>query len=346
MKRCFAIYRRPDEADRFRLVESDHAARLYSPKEADGRVGFLIAPFEATAATPLVMIEGKETVASLPAVEEEQGDVMKEQDKTAEEASRVNYHEQFAVFHAAIRRGECSKLVLARRVEQESEQPVSPLLLFRRACASFPHCFIALFSTPETGMWLTATPEILLEREQDQFHTMALAGTMLAPANEDTGEPWSEKNRTEQRFVARYVLQHVMDFTDRVKESPARTFVAGNVMHLRSDFFFTPHAEVSFGTVAAALHPTPAVCGVPAQAAHAFILAHEAAPRAYYSGYCGPVSPTESHLYVMLRCMHVQGQRYAIYAGGGLVAESTEEDEWQETEAKLYAMRATLGLIS
>ena len=53
---------------------------------------------------------------------------------------------------------------------------------------------------------------------------------------------------------------------------------------------------------------------------------------------CGvPLNP-ETHLYVTLRCMHICPPEYRLYAGGGILKESTEQQEWLETEAKMDTM--------
>lgn len=336
MKHCYAIYRLPDEGDRASIVESDHAVVLQSPTDADGQTGFLVAPFEVGSCTPRLLLAGLPQSFCPP---EWPSGELPSPTVVSKDSDREAYHRQFERFHQAIQQGRCSKLVLARQTEEHSDTPLPPQLLFQRACRAFPHCFIALFHTPQTGTWLTATPEILLEQTGQRCHTMALAGTMPAPDNEDTGQTWSEKNRTEQQYVADYIRMQLAPLADQLEETAPQTFVAGNVMHLRSDFHFTAKPQHTFGEMAAALHPTPAVCGVPTVEARRFILDNEQHPRAYYSGYCGPLSPTASHLFVMLRCMSIADGRYRLYAGGGLVGESTEQDEWEETEAKLYAMR-------
>ena len=67
---------------------------------------------------------------------------------------------------------------------------------------------------------------------------------------------------------------------------------------------------------------------------------NEAADRLYYSGFCGPLNREgESHLYVSLRCMQLLADGYRLYAGGGLLPESQMQQEWNETEAKMEAMR-------
>lgn len=339
MNTCHAIYRLPDQGDRIHLVESAEATPLATPAEADGLTGFLIAPFEHDDHTPIIYIGGTPhalTLADLPVEPTHYSPIAAAAD------GRADYARLFQLFHSATLRGTCSKIVLARQVSVSHTAPLPPLRLFRQACQSFPHCFIALCHTPQTGTWLTATPEILLEQTDGHAHTIALAGTMPAPDNEDTGQPWSEKNRTEQRYVTDCIRQRLAPLADHMEETAARTFVAGNVMHLRSDFRFTLRPDVSFGQTVAALHPTPAVCGVPTSVARGLILRHEP-PRSYYSGYCGPVGASASHLFVTLRCMHIEGSTCRLYAGGGLVAESREQDEWLETETKLYAMRHILA---
>ena len=57
----------------------------------------------------------------------------------------------------------------------------------------------------------------------------------------------------------------------------------------------------------------------------------------------GMLGTEETHLYVSLRCMNIEGGLYHLYAGGGLLKDSSEEMEWQETEAKLQTMRKILG---
>ena len=51
-----------------------------------------------------------------------------------------------------------------------------------------------------------------------------------------------------------------------------------------------------------------------------------------------------THLYVSLRCMNIESDRYRLYAGGGLLKDSTEEQEWLETEAKLETMRRCIAI--
>ena len=109
---------------------------------------------------------------------------------------------------------------------------------------------------------------------------------------------------------------------------------------MKSDFHFSLPDVRKIGDVLKLLHPTPAVCGLPKEEAYRFILANEGYDRSYYSGFIGWLDPNgTTDLYVNLRCMNISPTTFTLYAGGGLLAASRLEDEWQETEDKLDTMR-------
>jgi len=118
---------------------------------------------------------------------------------------------------------------------------------------------------------------------------------------------------------------------------------AGNLVHLRSDFTFTLKEQERLGNFLHRLHPTPAVCGLPKEDVRRFILQNECTARRYYSGFTGILNPeSETHLYVSLRCMEIKDHVCVLHAGGGLLRDSIEEKEWEETEAKMETMKELL----
>ena len=113
---------------------------------------------------------------------------------------------------------------------------------------------------------------------------------------------------------------------------------------MKSDFFFSLPNPEKLGDVLQLLHPTPAVCGLPKEEAYHFIIENEGYDRSYYSGFIGWLDPKgKTDLYVNLRCMNILPQTFTLYAGGGLLAASQLEEEWQETEDKLDTMRRIVG---
>ena len=258
------------------------------------------------------------------------------------------YSIDFANYHAQLENDAFRKIVLARCADEKMPEGVEPMELFYRACALYPRLFIALVDTPKSGCWLTATPEILLEGQGSDWRTIALAGTMKLEGDQLNGEgeslTWSTKNIQEQRIVATYITECLEQFTSDFREEGPRTVRAANLVHLRSDFTFRLSDHAHIGNLLQALHPTPAVCGLPKREAFQFIVRNEHTPRRYYSGFMGPLGTDETHLYVSLRCMNIEHDTCHLYAGGGLLKDSILEQEWQETEAKLETIRKVIYL--
>ena len=256
------------------------------------------------------------------------------------------YARDYECFHGQLERGVFRKIVLARKSTLHTR--LSAEALFQKACRLYPRLFVALVYTEPSGMWLMATPEILLQGNGNSFQTMSLAGTQKAPATTIPplstkaveGLEWPQKDQEEQQYVTDYIEACIRTFSDDYRLQGPYTMTAAHLCHLRTDIHFRlPCADV-LGDVLEALYPTPAVCGIPKAEARQFILSHEHEPRRYYSGFVGPLSLTgTTHLFVSLRCMNIQaGGLCHLYAGGGLLKESEMEREWRETEAKMQTM--------
>ena len=348
---AYAIYRLPHE-DCATLVQQTEGepAEFLSCTELNGRHGFVVAPFEVTAQQPILLIR-PDCVESL----EVRGEGQEVRDMSAAEYSLTSHHSplttsysiDFANYHAQLEAGIFRKIVLARCAEEASDEAIDPMELFRRACELYPRMFISLVSTSKSGVWLIATPEILLEGKAHDWHTVALAGTMKLEGDSLMGEgekvTWATKDIQEQRIVTTYIAECLEQFTGDFREEGPRTVRAANLVHLRSDFSFTLPDGQHLGDLLHALHPTPAVCGLPKRDTFNFIIHNEHTPRRYYSGFMGMLDPDGgTHLYVSLRCMNIEGGHYHLYAGGGLLIDSTVSQEWLETEAKLETMRRVI----
>lgn len=342
MQSPFALYRLP-HADHYVRVEGS-TQEYYAMSQLNGVAGFVMAPFQTKQSQPVVLIHpDRVDTMALPAESEVPGMTgLKEADGPS-----LSYTIDFANFHAQLQCGTFQKIVLARCVEEKLPSAVDPSALFFRACSLYPRLFIALVYTPQSGMWLTATPEILLEGQEDQWRTIALAGTMRLSDDrldsEGETQTWDTKNIAEQRIVSTYIAECLEQFTRDFKEEGPRTVRAANLVHLRSDFTFTLPDHDHLGDLIGRLHPTPAVCGLPKRDTFEFIVHNEHTPRRYYSGFMGPLQMSGTHLYVSLRCMNIDGERCHLFAGGGLLRDSVMEQEWQETEAKLETMRRCIA---
>lgn len=344
----YAFYRLP-YADSYTLVESEQAPLQLGGLEELGRVpGFAVVPFHSSeSSSPLLILPDSITVRRLGTT------VRKTAPATETDAGHEPepaYAAAFKAFHGAVCGGKLRKLVLARkkqlklRLDCNLADPTAMRELFERACNMYPRLMIMLYSTPQSGTWFVASPEILLDGRGRSLHTVALAGTM--PFQEGIVD-WSDKNRHEQHIVEEYIEGILGQVSaDVLKDGPV-TMRAGNLVHLRTDFRFHLDPKLALGQLVSRLHPTPAVCGMPKQEAAAFISENEGFDRRYYSGFAGPVDlQGETHLYVALRCAELysaaDGTVASLYAGGGIVPGSECLSEWLETESKMKTIQYVL----
>lgn len=253
----------------------------------------------------------------------------------------------------AIRGGAFQKVVLSRTKTVNLSADTTPVEIFQRLCDTYPTAFVSLFYLPGEGIWVGATPELLVSVAGARFKTMSLAGTQPARPGETEAEVrWGQKEIEEQALVSRYVVDCFKRIRLReFEEVGPRTVRAGNLFHLRTDFTVDMRST-NFGelgtTMLRLLHPTSAVCGQPKEVAQRFIGWHEGYDRSFYSGYLGPVNvESASRLFVNLRCLqlraHPDGRHVAtLYAGAGLTTDSAPSKEWQETELKYETLLRVL----
>lgn len=362
---AFAIYKLPhDRMATLMIQRQKDAVTSVELSTLNGESGFLLSPFMLTSEEPCILIAPDECY-TVPFDQLGNADWQQRLEQldpclhkcgtSQDEDGREAYYKAFSLCYEALCEGRVEKVVLART----SFEPLhrhTPYEMFLQACRDYPRMFVALVSTPVSGTWLMASPELLLENEQqssNRWHTMALAGTMRLEGEQlQFDNPrqdgvqdirWSQKNIQEQRLVATYVRQCLQRLDAEVEETGPFTKRAADLVHLCSDFHAVTSGTKAVGEIVASLHPTPAVCGLPKWEARDLLLKSEPAGRHFYSGFCGPLNiGSQTKLFVSLRCMEIGSDGYRLYAGGGLLKDSVEEQEWQETEAKMQTMRRLL----
>ena len=214
----------------------------------------------------------------------------------------------------------------------------------------YPYAFVSLFHLKDHGIWMGASPEILIQLRENQFFTTtAVAGTQLFSDEKPLAKVgWTQKEIVEQAMVSRYIINCFKKIRLReFEESGPKTVKAGNMVHLRTDFTVDMKA-VNFpqlGTVMLKLlHPTSAICGMPKETSMAFIENSEDFSREFFSGYIGPVNINHStDLFVNIRCANLFHDHAVLYAGAGVTIDSDPEKEWEETELKLNTMKDVLA---
>jgi menaquinone-specific isochorismate synthase len=242
-----------------------------------------------------------------------------------------------------VERGELRKLVLAVRQELRLDGRLDPLGLLRHLRRSQPGSCRFLWQQSTREALLGASPERLLTVRQGQLRSDALAGT--APLNGADALLRSSKDRHEHELVVEAitaVLQQ-MGLQPRRPRHP-RLARHGSLVHLHTPITAHLAAQPPLA-VAAALHPTPAVAGLPRREAMAWLRSLEPFERGHYAAPIGWIdSAGDTDLRVAIRSGILRGDRLELTAGAGLVRGSRPERELQEVGLKLGVLQQQLNL--
>jgi menaquinone-specific isochorismate synthase len=251
---------------------------------------------------------------------------------------------------ARIEAGEFTTIVLARAQEFASDQPLHPLRVLNGLRQRFPDCYAFSLANGRGQSFIGASPERLVRVSKGVLETEALAGSIRrgAGASEDAALAGtllrSEKDRREHQHVLAAItarLEHLGLAPEYAAEPGLRRLA--NVQHLHTPIRAALPENVRLLAVLAALHPTPAVGGAPLAAAVAAIRGLENFPRGLYAGAIGWSNARGGgEFFVGLRSALVDGGMARVYAGAGIVAGSTPEKEFAETELKFKAMLEAL----
>jgi isochorismate synthase len=253
----------------------------------------------------------------------------------------------------AIDAGEVDKVVLARTLLVETDAPIDPRLLARRFSAEEPAAFVYLVALPGGSHLVGASPELVIRRRGRKVFSDPLAGTARRSPDRTRDQEIARelldavKEQREHRLVAEAVADALAPFcSNLVVDSEAGLSSAATLWHLHTAIKGTlkPDAPDAL-TIAAALHPTPAVCGTPQNAAAALIGRLEPFDRRFFAGLVGWVDAQgDGEWALTLRCAEVTGSTARLHAGAGIVAGSEPASEDLETEAKFGVGLRALGI--
>lgn len=323
----FVCYVKPNENVWNLLVQQNDGIIEFTNQS-----GFVFMPFH----------EGKQVVIPFEGNTFSQGNIENLENKLTENfASESNQKETFEDLVSkgvsAIQQGEFDKVVLSRKLILKEQ--IAIVETFQNLISTYPTAFRYLFFHPKIGLWMGATPEQLVKINQNEFETVALAGTQLYSEN----VIWATKEIEEQQFVTDYIVTKVKDKVNTLIVSDAKIVKAGNLAHLKSFISGELTADFQANDLIKALHPTPAVCGLPKEKAIDFILKNEGYDRKYYAGFLGEYNTNnQTNLFVNLRCLEVENDVVNIYVGCGITKDSNPEKEFIETENKSMTMRNVL----
>ncbi|WP_424752530.1 isochorismate synthase [Mycobacterium sp.] len=252
------------------------------------------------------------------------------------------------------------KVVLARALQLVADAPLDARVVLRRLVAADPAAYGYLVDLTAAGddyagvALVGASPELLVARSGDRVGCRPFAGSAPRAADPEVDAAnganlaGSAKNRHEHQLVIETIRAALEPLCDDLTIAPepqlSRTAA---VWHLCTPISGRLREESTTAIdLALALHPTPAVGGVPTKAATELIVELEG-DRGFYAGAVGWCDARgDGHWVVSIRCAQLSADRRTALAraGGGIVAESDPDDEVAETTTKFATILNALGV--
>ena len=320
----FVVYRMPQKHDFFLLKHESMKNSAFS---------FVIHPFDQSSNTPAVELKANQLIRN--------PNFIFKVDKHCDipDTAKASYMNLANSLIQEMKHTALEKVVISRTQSVDAEG-IDLFDLYVNLCQTYPTAFVYLFNIPDEGTWMGATPEILVERKDQFIYTVALAATQKVGDRSIKEVEWNSKEIEEQAIIQRYIENHLIDGNVAFEKEPSYTTQAGNVFHIKTVYKISDAPSIQ--PLIDLLHPGPAICGMPKSLAKVRIIEGEKHDRAYYCGYLGLKSSTETNLFINLRCMQVFKDRFVLYVGGGLTKDSTAESEWQETSIKSKTLESVI----
>ncbi len=247
--------------------------------------------------------------------------------------------------------GVISKAVLARTRDVQLNEPVSPVDLVHALWSQHTGTH-AFFFEPQVGVALLgAAPEAIATLRDGRISATAVAGS-TGVGNSDA-ERYAlgvrlmnnAKDLSEHRIVVEDMVERLNPLADSVRaQEVPHVLSLARIQHLETEIEAVAPEERSVLDLVEALHPTPAVCGVPRDAAEQVIHETEPFDRGWYAGPVGWFDTEgNGHFVPALRTAVGEGASWRLFAGAGIVEGSEAASEWEETDIKFEPVLRALA---
>ncbi|GMR12572.1 MAG: isochorismate synthase MenF [Gemmatimonadota bacterium] len=258
------------------------------------------------------------------------------------DSDRSSWETAISASLCAIREGSVSKVVLARTLDLESRGRLRPVEVLEHLWDRNRATHVFLFEPRPGAALLGAAPETVATLRHGSFQATAVAGSIgVGTTAEERGALAegllsSVKDREEHRIALDDMVIRLTPLAEEVEAQPEpHVLTLSRIQHLESKIEARIPDGVGVLDVLEALHPTPAVCGFPRDAALELLSRQEPFERGWYAGPVGWFDAAGNGVFApALRCAVVRDGKWRLFAGAGIVSGSDAALEWEETEIK------------
>ncbi|MFJ7953095.1 isochorismate synthase MenF [Lysinibacillus sp. NPDC096418] len=278
--------------------------------------------------------------------------------KTYSKPEMINYFEPYKEQYLAsinqvtslIKEKEADKVVIARSLALQFKEQVGSQQVLSQVINEQPESY--LFGLERNNLlFFGASPERLVKVEKGRAFSSCVAGSIKRgkTAEEDMVLGQSllndRKNGGEHQYVVDMIAETFRkNCTDMKIPTGPRLLKIRDIQHLYTPVEGQLNADATILQLTKHLHPTPALGGVPRQEAMAAIRKYEPMNRGLYAAPIGWLDAEGNGEFVVaIRSASLVDDKAYLYAGGGIVADSEPQSEYEETLVKFRPMLRALG---
>ncbi|MFC7080379.1 isochorismate synthase [Halorussus caseinilyticus] len=255
--------------------------------------------------------------------------------------TREEWAAQVSAAVSRIEAGDLRKVTLAQALAVELADEVSVPAALARLGESYPDCFRFCFEPTTEGAFFGATPERLATLRGRTVETDALAGsvgrgdTPEEDAELEASIENSEKMAHEHGLVVETIRDQLSPVSGEVRVADRRVRKLATIQHLwtpiEADLTDSDHVL----SIVEALHPTPAVGGLPPAKALTTIRETETFDRGWYAAPVGWFDAEGDGTFAVgIRSAVTDGDSATLFAGNGIVGDSDPDEEYEEVQLK------------
>ena len=265
-----------------------------------------------------------------------------------EEPNRQQFDVALEQALAKISAGNLEKIVLARKTTSVLKQALDPLALLQQVGSGLNNCYQFGWIVDADRGFISVSPERLFSMQGQVLSADALGGSVLRGRDAREDDQFADRLlkdvrlRREHQAIRDFLLRSIDPFATKVEFSDPEVLRLNTIQHLKSRLSAELKPGVGIKAVIEAIHPTPAVCGAPREAALTLISEIEAWNRGWYAGALGCCAAGEAEFAVGIRSARFQKEVVEVYAGVGIVAGANANEEWLELNAKAAPLLSIL----
>lgn len=241
--------------------------------------------------------------------------------------------------------GDCMQVVPSQRMTLPFSD--SPLSLYRALRTTNPSPYMFYYDFDDFHI-VGSSPEILVRREQEKVVVRPLAGTRPRGQNHEQDLALEKELLSDLKEISEHVMLIDLGRNDIGRISQTGSVAVtdkmvvekySHVMHIVSNVEGNLSPKISNMDILAATFPAGTLSGAPKVRALEIIEELEPEKRGIYSGAVGCWGfNNDMDLAIAIRTAIIKNNTLYLQSGAGIVADSQDEAEWQETQNKARAI--------